>query len=97
MFRLSVIIIAHISISGIIGLVYDAEKASLRSILNQVEHSLNRRKAESIGVFAPGKLGYLNLTRHIHITGSKLHADFWRELCSFVLEPKFGGRIDVFR
>ncbi|XP_063680909.1 uncharacterized protein LOC134816095 isoform X2 [Bolinopsis microptera] len=83
-------------VTGIIGLVYDAEKASLRSILNQVEHSLNGRKAESLGIFAPGKLGYLNLTRHIHISGLELHSEFWKELCGFLLVPKFGGRIDIF-
>ena len=80
-----------------IGLVYDAEKASLRSIINQVEHSLNGRKAGSVGVFAPGRLGYLNLTRQVHVSGAELHSDFWRQLACCVLDEKLGGRVDIFR
>ena len=84
------------TLPGVIGLVYDADRASLRSILNQLEHSLAGRRAESVGVFTPGKLGFMSLTRHVSVSGAELQTEFWVQLCGMMLEPALGGRVDLF-
>ncbi|XP_051775240.1 epithelial cell-transforming sequence 2 oncogene-like [Erpetoichthys calabaricus] len=85
---------------GVIPILYEHDGVTLESLLYRIEKMLQGLKAQSIGVFAEGDAGEIDLVQGWKINEKNIlnHQvrEFWEKLAGFAVAKTEGGCLDIF-
>ncbi|KAL0969406.1 hypothetical protein UPYG_G00227020 [Umbra pygmaea] len=84
---------------GVVVVLYD-QRGTLQALLSQAESALGGRKAERLGLLAPGGTEEINLLHGCKVTERSVRSpdvrEFWEKLCGWVVPTEEGGGVDIF-
>ncbi|XP_049918915.1 epithelial cell-transforming sequence 2 oncogene-like [Epinephelus moara] len=85
--------------AGVMVVLYD-HRGTLTALLAQVERAISGRRAQRLGLLAPGGTEEIHLLHSSSLSERTLlapnHREFWEKLCGWIAPSEEGGGIDIF-